>query len=315
MRAEQQKTPRVTIALPAYRQEAYIGQAVKGLLNQTYSNLEILISDDASTDRTYEIIQDRLQGYSGPHEVHVNRNDENLGIRHINKLMELASGELVVIAHGDDISSPDRVAAIVSAWQQSGASMICSNALLMDASGKTGKTTLEPDVKPDNGLLALAREGWNESLWGAALAWTRDVFDVFGGLNPEQSAITTDWILPFRAALLNGICYIHRPLVKIRQHPGQQQKQYVSGSNLLLGSLEGSSANRLMQRIYMLETLDKAAQEKLIDAEKYRKIRSVLINSILENTGRWRLFRNKLLDKKMRPSWMPINQESPSLQD
>ncbi|OOY43917.1 glycosyltransferase family 2 protein, partial [Solemya velum gill symbiont] len=55
-----EKPPLVTIALPAFRQESYIGQAIDSLLNQTYSNLEILISDDASPDGTFDIIKERL---------------------------------------------------------------------------------------------------------------------------------------------------------------------------------------------------------------------------------------------------------------
>jgi glycosyltransferase involved in cell wall biosynthesis len=48
----------------AYNHERFIAEAVRGALSQTYSPLEIIISDDCSTDRTFEIIQSEVAGYS-----------------------------------------------------------------------------------------------------------------------------------------------------------------------------------------------------------------------------------------------------------
>jgi len=72
--------PLVTFALFAYNQGKYIRQAVEGALAQTYENLEIIISDDASPDKTFEIMQELVRDYSGPHKIILNRNERNLGI-------------------------------------------------------------------------------------------------------------------------------------------------------------------------------------------------------------------------------------------
>ena len=69
--------PLITFALFAYNQERFIREAVAGAFSQTYSPLEIILSDDCSSDRTFEIIQEMTAGYEGPHKVILNRNEKN----------------------------------------------------------------------------------------------------------------------------------------------------------------------------------------------------------------------------------------------
>ena len=71
--------PLLSLLLFAYNQEAYIRDALRGALAQTYSPLQILVSDDASTDGTAAIVAEELAGYRGPHDVEFLQNPENLG--------------------------------------------------------------------------------------------------------------------------------------------------------------------------------------------------------------------------------------------
>lgn len=102
--------PLVSMVVLAYNQERFIREAVSGAFSQNYSPLEIVLSDDCSTDGTYEIIREMASVYNGPHKIVVNRNEKNLGIAmHFNKVMELASGEIIAVAAGDDISLGSRI--------------------------------------------------------------------------------------------------------------------------------------------------------------------------------------------------------------
>ncbi len=103
------KRPVISFTLYAYNQERIIHQAVKGAFSQTYSPLEIILSDDCSSDRTFEIMEKMAAAYHGPHKVVLNRNLKNLGMgRHYSKIMEMANGEIIVGAAGDDVSLPER---------------------------------------------------------------------------------------------------------------------------------------------------------------------------------------------------------------
>ena len=59
----------VSICLFAYNQEKYIRAAVESCLSQTYSSCEIILSDDASTDKTFELMQECVREYNGPHKI------------------------------------------------------------------------------------------------------------------------------------------------------------------------------------------------------------------------------------------------------
>jgi len=102
--------PLVTFAVIAYKQERFVREAVEGAFAQTYRPLEIILSDDCSPDRTFEIMQEMAAAYDGPHRVRLNRNERNLGLAsHFNNILSAASGEILVISAGDDISGPSRV--------------------------------------------------------------------------------------------------------------------------------------------------------------------------------------------------------------
>jgi len=106
--------PLVTFAVFAYNQERYIREAVEGAFSQTYSPLEIILSDDCSSDRTFEIMEEMAREYRGPHLVKVRRNINNLGtLAHLLSVARIADGIFLVVAAGDDISFTERTETMV----------------------------------------------------------------------------------------------------------------------------------------------------------------------------------------------------------
>ena len=94
--------------------------ALESVLAQTYP-LDLIIADDCSTDATLSVIEDNLADYSGPHRIRVLRAVRNRGIcGNQNAALGLAEGELIVLFEGDDVSAPDRVAHLVSAYRENG---------------------------------------------------------------------------------------------------------------------------------------------------------------------------------------------------
>ena len=102
--------PLISYVVTTYNIENYVEESVSCAFEQTYSPLEIVLSDDCSTDSTFEIMERMAKEYTGPHKIVLNRNEKNLGItKHMNRAyLELATGEIIVAAHGDDISKSER---------------------------------------------------------------------------------------------------------------------------------------------------------------------------------------------------------------
>jgi len=97
----------ISVLIPAYNHEKYIGKAIESVLQQTYQNLEIIISDDCSTDRSMEIINEYA---AKDKRIVVLNNKTNKGIcANFNQLFDRATGEFVAFFSGDDIMLPGKL--------------------------------------------------------------------------------------------------------------------------------------------------------------------------------------------------------------
>jgi len=293
----------VTIGLVTYNQELFVRDAVRAVLAQTYSPLQVVICDDASQDATFAILSEEAGSYRGDHDVLLQQNPKNLGIGNFNRMMELAKGELVVIAHGDDMSFPNRVQRLADAWLRSGVFLVSSN-YLFNRWGEDVDRILTPDIPKRLAALEIAEHGWSEWLFGGALAWDRNVFDVWGPLDPEKSAVSTDWIIPFRAALLGAIAVVGDPLLKVHVHPKSKRSRYLGHDDELVGR-ESSSANSLAQFLYMLDTVQTGVARGLFPARP--DLIRTLVRSIVRCAGEWSVSRNKLLMQGRRAQWPLID--------
>lgn len=101
------KKPLVSVVMPAYNAEHYIARAIESILNQTFKNFELLIIDDASTDKTKEIIK-RFR--KKDHRIVLVENKQNLQIsKTLNLGIGLAKADVVARMDADDLSLPDRL--------------------------------------------------------------------------------------------------------------------------------------------------------------------------------------------------------------
>lgn len=99
--------PLVSVLMPAYNAEKYIGEAIESILNQTFGEFEFIIVDDASTDNTWSVIQKYAQKDK---RIRVYRNKKNMkSCRTYIRAMKLAKGKYLAIMDNDDISYPDRI--------------------------------------------------------------------------------------------------------------------------------------------------------------------------------------------------------------
>ncbi|WP_417228654.1 glycosyltransferase family 2 protein [Amphritea sp.] len=98
---------KIQVCLPVYNGSQFIRDTLETLLNQSYSDLEILVLDDASTDDTYEILQE-FAAHDARLTLH--RNDQNRGILFSrNRLFELADARYVALADADDLFESHRL--------------------------------------------------------------------------------------------------------------------------------------------------------------------------------------------------------------
>ena len=216
MTEQEADRPLVCMLVIAYNQQRTIGEAVDAALAQDYSPLEIVLSDDASTDDSFAVMQQRVAAYRGPHRVILNRNARNLGIgAHLSHAASLCSGELIFVAAGDDVSLPHRCSRCVQAWLAGGkkADLIATPLQDIDADGRVHSTISPSDLGTYRSVTDwVARP---PHVIGAAQAWTRRLLQRFGPL--PEGVVAEDLVMVFRAIASGGAISLDEPLVRYRR--------------------------------------------------------------------------------------------------
>jgi glycosyltransferase involved in cell wall biosynthesis len=218
---EPDEKPLITFFVCAYNQEHFIREAVEGAFAQTYSPLEIILSDDCSPDKTFEIMQEMAAAYRGPHRVVLNRNPYNLGTTgHVNRIVSLSTGRLMVGEAGDDVSLRDRVQILYDAWLADGsrARFIYSNVFVVNSKGKEMFVMLSKGEVNHALSLEEAVRRSSMGIIGCSGVYSREVFDIFGPLH--EGGMIEDHAIGFRSLILAPILYVEAPLVRYRQHDG-----------------------------------------------------------------------------------------------
>lgn len=214
------ENPLVTLSIISYNQEKYIREAVLGALGQTYSPLVIAFSDDASSDKTYETIQQLCAAYSGPHLIRCTKNATNLGLaEHINLINQVAEGELIVVGAGDDISVPERVERIVRSYLEGGkrSHYFYSLVTAMTEDGTLQGAYQSPGHRAASSVIRSGLASYPIAI-GASQAWTKFLANQFGPMNKKIWA--EDQVFGFRGVLLGPVTFLNSPLVSYRSGTG-----------------------------------------------------------------------------------------------
>lgn len=215
-----ENSPLVTFAIFAYNQEAYIRDAIEGAFSQTYSPLEIIISDDFSNDATFEIIKALVADYNGPHIVKLNRSPINLGTAaHVSSVFALSNGGLFIVAAGDDISNPNRVTKIVSAWieQGKGPALVHSAMTQFEEKLDKGRECLQAQDSPRDPIVSMSQfvDDWRMPAYAPTCAYSREIFESFPPLT--GGSLIEDLPLMVRSLAVAKLIYISEPLVMARK--------------------------------------------------------------------------------------------------
>lgn len=206
----------VSFVLLTFNQSRTVQAALQSLLAQSYTPLEIVISDDHSSDGTWELICSEVSRYEGPHHIKVNQNPKNLGVNgNYNKAFSIASGELILIAAGDDISLPHRASRTVEYWLKADRKprLLACPVIDMNSDG----TPLGRIEVADLGKIHSLTDWFKQRPYviGAGHAWHRSLFYDF---QPLPTVLNhEDQIASYRAALLDAGITIDEPLVMYRR--------------------------------------------------------------------------------------------------
>jgi len=213
------ESPLVTFVVMSFNAENFIEQALMGALAQDYDNLEIIVSDDCSSDGTVSRIEKVVSSYQGPHKVVVNKNPNNLGtLAHFFKVVDLASGRLIVFSAADDVSKPERTSETVRCWSETGFQAFFSDYDVINDRGVVIKSGYSPGSHSAMLANVFGNHGSLE-IHGASSAYDVDFLNKVP--RPEARFIFEDAFMTFMLNLYEmPYVKISRALVYYREHSG-----------------------------------------------------------------------------------------------
>lgn len=125
---------KISVIIPCYNVEQYVEGAIGSLLVQTHTNLEVICLDDCSTDNTYVILQNLQKKDS---RICVYKNEENIGvIKTLNKLISIATSDIIVRMDSDDYFEPTRIEELYTASQKYECNLVSSDYSVIDKEDK-----------------------------------------------------------------------------------------------------------------------------------------------------------------------------------
>lgn len=210
--------PQVSVIVPSFNHEAYIGAAIRSVLAQSLDAFELVIVDDASIDTSWSIIE----GFDDP-RIRTLRHQSNCGAHAtLNEALAMACGEYVAILNSDDIFHPRRLEALLDAARAADAGLAFSDLEFIDDDGQPiadHPRTLEHQ-RTRQWCGGQPASTWflagNLAVTTSNFLFRRQLLDELGGFLPLR--YTHDWAWALTVAAHQPLCWVREPLLRYRVH-------------------------------------------------------------------------------------------------
>lgn len=275
--------PLVSIVMATYNGAAYLEEQLESLFIQTYPAIEIIASDDCSTDNTFDI----LLKYEAAHKnFKVIKNTTNLGyIKNFEQVMAMASGEYIAPCDQDDTWDCNKVTLMVQAIGEY-PMLYCDSELVNDKLQPYGKRLSDKkEMATYTNCLVFATD--NCVAGHATLIKRRMLLTAF----PFPDGVPHDWWLSYVATLHGGIKFIDIPLAKYRAHAnnitGGIKKSRRTISQRIQKIKEERQLIKERMQVFYEKCPDSLGKEKVVIQKLIKSYSSI---SVVNNFNRVKLF-------------------------
>lgn len=199
---------KISIITAVYNRKGSIAQAIESVTNQTYSNIEHVIIDGASTDGTTEIIKQIIK----PKDIFLSEPDKGI-YDALNKGLQMSTGEVIGLVHSDDFLANERVLSeVAKAFSDPNVELVYGD-LDYVSKGNTDRIIRHWKSTPFN--VDLLKQGWMPA--HPTVFIRRSLYEKMGGYNLKYPiAADYDWCIRYLKKPDIKTIYIPRVLVKMR---------------------------------------------------------------------------------------------------
>ena len=208
--------PRVSVIVPTYNAAATIREALASVAAQTFTDFEVIVIDDASTDQTPRILEDEFAGRPGVHVLLQARNQGPAAAR--NAGMAQACGRWVAFLDGDDAWLPDRLAVQIGLAGEHPEVALWCGAVMPLVGGRVPSVADNATTLPMREL-PLKEFAFHNAVATSTVLVKREALLAVGGFDPQFRG-PEDYDLWMRVASQQRLMRIERPLSRYRLVPG-----------------------------------------------------------------------------------------------
>ncbi|HET8933216.1 MAG TPA: glycosyltransferase family A protein [Polyangiales bacterium] len=223
MRLGDDAPPKVSTCLLTFNHVHLVESTIQSVLEQTYSDFELIVSDDRSTDGTYEALLALAKDHP---KLRIVQPPKNLGMAgNANFAVTHARGEYIALLHHDDIYSPRLLEAWATLLDRNPSAGFAANS---HKNHSTGRVYLHPFAECNRGLDVL-RDAmlpyWGCPVRGTAMV-RRSCWEAVGGMR-EQFGMLADVDMWMRLSARYDFAYVREPLISVRaERPGYYPEAY-----------------------------------------------------------------------------------------
>ena len=244
--------PLVTVIMPSYNHERYISEAIESVLNQTFSDFELIIIDDASKDKSKEIIKIYKEKES---RIRAIFHDENKGIaRTMNEGLEKANGKFIALFSSDDLWVRDKLVKQLNILMKDDNLIVWSEGLIIDEKGvHSGKkfTQMHEATKKKRGGNIFEELLRGNFICGQSVILKKE--NLKNIRYDERLKYLNDYKFMIDLAKNYNFYFISEPLAMYRIH----------GANTISSDRYGWSEDRILVGKYFLQKYGERLQNKI----------------------------------------------------
>lgn len=218
---------KISVAMASYNGEQYISKQIRSILKQTMPVDEIIVTDDCSTDNTYQILLDQ-QSQVKNIDFKIERNQDNLGYKeNFKKAISLCTGDYIFLCDQDDLWNNNKVETLINIMQTHKMSVLSSSFTFIDANDKYlevkqmrgfSNNNMIPKILAPNSLTHVNIDDllFHNPSQGCAILINRQIANEF--VNIGDDTLPHDWEINILGNKFDGTYFYNAPLFQYRIH-------------------------------------------------------------------------------------------------
>ena len=214
---------KIDVLMATYNGEKYVKEQIESILNQTYQNIRLIISDDGSTDKTREI----LKKYESNNKITIYYQEKNLGyIKNFEFLLKKVENNLFMLSDQDDIWLKEKIEKSVEKLQKENLDLVFGDLEAVDENLNTIHKSFDKYMKLDRKIKKCIGSYRLQYLYncitGCTILSKKEYLNKILPLPNSSKYMVHDYWIGLMVALNGKIGYLNEPYIKYRQHSNNQ---------------------------------------------------------------------------------------------